>query len=258
MRLVCIISELTNPLFKIIRLLSLVFLLVLSACVGVNPTSNVIRGPGWYTVKPTDTLYSIAWRYGLDYQQLAQWNNIDVGSAIHPGQRLRLIGGRKTVTVRPASSAEIQSATENQQSVDKPVSSATTTSSTAGSEFADPAEWIWPTRGRVLNTFSAKVLSRRGIDIAGKPGQPILAVARGRVVYSGNGLAGYGNLIIIKHSDTYLSAYAYCRDRLVGEGTVVEGGQEIANMGQWDDTAKLHFEIRKYGKPVDPIKYLPQ
>ena len=253
-----IISELANPVIKNLRLLSLVLLLLLTACVSVEPQTTIKRGAGWYTVKPTDTLYSIAWRYGLDYQQLAQWNNIAVNTPIHPGQRLRLIAGRKTVTARPATNAEINSATEDQQSVDKPVSSAAAISSNIGSEFADPEKWLWPTRGKVLNTFSAKVLSRRGIDIAGKDGQAILAVAKGRVVYSGNGLAGYGNLIIIKHSDTYLSAYAYCRNRLVNEGTVVEGGQEIASMGQWDKTAKLHFEIRKNGKPVDPIKYLPQ
>ena len=121
----------------------------------------------------------------------------------------------------------------------------------------DPGAWLWPTDGSPLNTFLASQLDRRGIDIAGEAGQPVRAVADGRVVYSGNGLAGYGNLIIIKHSDTYLSAYAYCQERLVQEGETVKAGHLVAKMGLHDNQAKLHFEIRRNGKPVDPMKYLP-
>ncbi len=111
---------------------------------------------------------------------------------------------------------------------------------------------------KVLNKFLATNLNQRGVDISGKLGQPVLAVADGKVVYSGNGLSGYGNLIIIKHSDTFLSAYAYCQKSLVREGMSVNAGSVVAHMGRKDDIAKLHFQIRRNGKPVDPLKYLPK
>ena len=223
----------------------LTFLLV--ACVTVKPPITVQRGGGWYTVKKSDTLYSIAWRYGLDYKELASWNKIDVSAPIHPGQRLRLIKPKQQTASAAASS---KPAGQQKKS----------TASTGGSDivYRNPGKWIWPTRGKTLNTFLASDLDRRGIDIAGKLGQPIVAVADGKVVYSGNGLAGYGNLIIIKHSDTYLSAYAHCQERLVREGMSVKAGKTVAKMGRKDNTAKLHFEIRRNGKPVDPMKYLPK
>ena len=230
-----------------------VAVILLSACVTVKPPTTSPRGPGWYTVKKSDTLYSIAWRYGLDYKQLANWNRIDVNAPIHPGQRLRLIrpapaktasagttGKSKTAKTQPKS----QAAASNKQKL-------------AVSSGRDPDKWLWPTDGEPLNTFLASRLDRRGIDIAGRRGQPVRAVADGKVVYSGNGLVGYGNLIIIKHSDTYLSAYAYCQERLVREGATVKAGKVVAKMGSRDNTAKLHFEIRRNGKPVDPMKYLP-
>lgn len=229
--------------------------IMLSACVTVKPPVNSQRGPGWYTVKKSDTLYSIAWRYGLDYKQLAQWNRIDVNAPIHPGQRLRLIRpqGTKTAASTTGSSASKKSTS----STSKKKVETSKTKKTTGSSGRDPAKWIWPTEGKPLNTFLASRLDRRGIDIAGKRGQPVRAVADGRVVYSGNGLVGYGNLIIIKHSDTFLSAYAYCQERLVQEGATVKAGKIVAKMGSRDNTAKLHFEIRRNGKPVDPMKYLP-
>jgi lipoprotein NlpD len=231
--------------------------LMLVSCVVVKPPVNVSRGPGWYTVKKSDTLYSIAWRYGLDYKQLARWNRIDVSAPIHPGQRLRLIkpggttvaGGSKSGS-GSQSSAAVKSSTTSGQSV-------TSKSSVSQPSGRNPDKWIWPTDGKPLNTFMASRLDRRGIDIAGKQGQPVRAVADGRVVYSGNGLVGYGNLIIIKHSDTFLSAYAYCQERLVQEGSTVKAGKVVAKMGRRDNRSKLHFEIRRNGKPVDPMKYLP-
>ncbi len=230
--------------------------LLLAACVTVNEPARITggTGAGWYTIKPTDTLYSIAWRYGLDYKQLAGWNKIDYKAPIFPGQRLQLVVPAGHSLARD-SSGQKQAPAANQTSSKNTVSS----KSGAGDfNYRDPLKWIWPTEGKPLNTFSATVLNRRGIDIAGKTGQQVLAVADGKVVYSGNGLAGYGNLIIIKHSDTYLSAYAYCQERLVEEGMAVAVGRVIAKMGQKDNTAKLHFEIRRNGKPVDPLKYLPK
>lgn len=227
---------------------------MLASCVTVKPPINQSRGPGWYTVKKSDTLYSITWRYGLDYTQLARWNRIDVNSPIHPGQRLRLI---------QAAENPVAAAADNKSSSTKTPPKATGKAASGKPDNAsrsvkrDPKKWIWPTKGLPLNTFLASRLDRRGIDIAGELGQSVYAVADGIVVYSGNGLAGYGNLIIIKHSDTYLSAYAYCQKRLVHEGVAVKAGNVVAKMGRRDDTAKLYFEIRRNGKPVDPMKYLP-
>lgn len=226
-----------------------VAVILLASCVTIHPPTKVTRGAGWYTVKRSDTLYSIAWRYGLDYKQLAQWNGIAVNEPIFPGQRLRLIRPAGTaVANRPPTAATSGKST--------PATTAKPPAKTQD-EGRNPSTWLWPTDGKPLNTFLASQLNRRGIDISGQAGQPVRAVADGRVVYSGNGLAGYGNLIIIKHSDTYLSAYAYCQERLVQEGATVKAGKPVAKMGLHDNQAKLHFEIRRNGKPVDPMKYLP-
>lgn len=235
-------------------------LIALWGCVTSQP--HHAQGPGWYLVKPTDTLYSISWRYGLDYQDIARWNGLNDEYLIFPGQQLILIEPdnipQQPVTTvsadnQPATTAEGKPAQaiplpDREEIVSKPVI-----------DNKQIIKWNWPTEGTVKSYFSLKDLDRRGIDIAGKIGQPVHAVAEGKVVYSGTGLAGYGNLIIIKHNDTFLSAYAYNRNRLVAEGTQVKQGDLIAEMGQ--DAAKnpvLHFQIRKKGKPVDPLNYLPR
>jgi lipoprotein NlpD len=232
--------------------------LLLTACATTQQGHNGLRGPGWYTVKLSDTLYSIAWRYGLDSQQLANWNQIDLNEPIYPGQRLRLLKPHNQAT--PAISAGVVVEATGNKSSSSAVSSSKPAQGNTSQQAAlpDPGKWIWPTVGKPLNTFLASRLDRRGIDIAGKRGQAVLAVADGKVVYSGNGLAGYGNLIIIKHSETYLSAYAYCEQRLVEEGMSVKAGKKVATMGSKDNVAQLHFEIRRNGKPVDPLKYLPR
>ena len=235
---------------------------LLSACVTTKST-NRASGPGWYTVKPSDTLFSIAWRYGLDYKQLALWNNMSLNEIIHPGDRLLLVdprkqssvavrnGNRNQTTTRPSTARQSASTASSSRS-QKPASVA------AEETLSSPGSWIWPTNGPLMNSFLVTDVDRRGLNIKGKLKQPIKAIGEGRVVYSGNGLAGYGNLVIIKHSETYLSAYAHCQTRLVAEGDKVKKGQQIATMGTKDDLARLYFEIRKNGKPVDPVKLLPK
>ncbi len=211
----------------------------IAACGSLNELVQENNQAGWYTVKKSDTIYAIAWRYGLDYQQLARWNQITPDFIIFPGQRLRLDEPENPTLV--ATKSAQKKTTETIETGNKKVN------------------WRWPTSGKIMNTFAADELDRKGIDIAGKLGQAVRAVANGKVVYSGNGLAGYGNLIIIKHDDTYLSAYAYNQQRLVKEGMTVKGGTVISKMGQHPDgTTRLHFEIRKNGKPVDPLKYMPR
>ena len=235
-------------------LITLLAASLLASCVVVQKPVRVTGNQGWYTVKRSDTLYSIAWRYGLDYNELARWNGIDVNSPIYPGQRLRLVRPASVSTSVAGAQSQTRPRTQSEARSENRSSGQVVTDSPG----RDPGNWIWPTDGKPLNTFLASDLDRRGIDISGKPGQPVVAVAEGRVVYSGNGLAGYGNLIIIKHSDTYLSAYAYCQERLVQEGAAVKAGRQIAKMGSHDGKAQLHFEIRRNGKPVDPLKYLPK
>jgi len=233
----------------------LIAAVLLVSCAAGNLEQTRSGGPGWYIVKPSDTLYAIAWRYGLDSQQLANWNNIDLNSPIHPGQRLRLIKPHNKATPAQSTNATVA---QSKPAVKSGKVKSTASSSSTKMSAADPRKWVWPTAGKPRNTFLATRLDRRGIDIAGKLGQPVVAVADGKVVYSGNGLAGYGNLIIIKHSETYLSAYAYCQQRLVEEGMSVKAGKQVATMGENDNIAQLHFEIRRNGKPVDPVKYLPR
>ena len=237
-------------------LIQIIYLVIIACAItscGTTSESvqNTTGGSGRYTVKKSDTLYSIAWRYGLDYHQLAQWNQIGKDFIIHPGRRLILVEPKKT-TLLAGNTKASKSVKTTGLSKQKKTSEAVKNKNTS-------VKWRWPSSGKIINTFAANKLDRKGIDIAGKLGQSVHAVANGKVVYSGNGLAGYGNLIIIKHNDTYLSAYAYNQQRLVKEGMMVKAGMVISKMGQHPNgSTRLHFEIRKNGKPVDPLKYLPR
>ncbi|WP_269532330.1 peptidoglycan DD-metalloendopeptidase family protein [Chitinimonas sp. BJYL2] len=264
-----------------------------------------------YTVKPGDTLYSIALENGSDYKEIAAWNQLADVNLIKVGQVLRLTDPADDpapaeppsgVVIRPlkldggaapapvdAQPAPVVANAAFPKALKFPygtdAASVARQSEGAATSVVKPAEvppaekpelkpeakpadtkpvnpatgeeeisWSWPTVGRVIGPFSE---SSKGIDIAGKLGQPVLAAGGGKVVYAGTGLRGYGKLIIIKHNKTYLTAYAHNSQLLVKEGATVKKGDKIAEMGNSDaDQIKLHFEIRRFGKPVDPTKYL--
>ena len=225
-------------------------LVILAACATNNNSSIYYNYDyGYHAVLIGDTLYSIAWRHGIDYRELAVWNDIRTPYTIYAGQRLRLTS--------PAVTAEEATIVSRPKRTKTKKSSAIVSKKTVGKLVKH--EWDWPTKGKVISKYSNKAGGNKGIDIGGKIGQPILAASSGKVVYSGDGLLGYGNLVIVKHSAQYLSAYAHNKKLLVKEGGVVTSGQKIAELGSTGTKLpKLHFEIRHNGKPVDPLKYLPK
>lgn len=301
-------------------MLILLLPMFLAACAGPPPApvkdrsnGNAFQGTpdGYYRVRKGDSLYAIAFRFGLDWRQIAQWNDIASPYVIQPDQLLRIgstatqsssssrdITGsgvqttaapspgsetRTLDTPRTSSTQEYDSESPGQSSASSrteqsaaattsAASDATTTTSSsatrgskqpAGASYSapagDPDRWLWPTEGRIISRFQANDPTRKGVDIGGQAGQKVVASAPGQVVYSGSGLIGYGELIIIKHSDRMLSAYAHNQKRLVSEGEQVAAGSSIAEMGTNDRSqAILHFEIRVNGVPTDPLNFLPQ
>jgi lipoprotein NlpD len=211
--------------------------------------------PGYHSVKWGDTLILIAWRYHKDYRDLARWNGIAKPYRIYKGQRLRLVpppGGSERSSAKDVRRPQKTAATLTRA----PLRKTTTPSSDRGGS-ATSIEWQWPAQGKLLQ--SGMVRAKQGLEILGWEGQPIKAAAPGTVIYSGDGLRGYGKLIIIKHSPTYLSAYAHNSRLLVREGATVIAGQQIAEMGHTGTMhVKLYFEIRQNGKPVPPLHYLPK
>jgi lipoprotein NlpD len=196
-----------------------------------------------HVVRSGETLFTIAWRYGKDYRDLAYWNRLGSGSLIYPGQVLRL-----------TAPAGVAARTTTQDSSAKSAKS----SPLPPIPTEAPPPWVWPTKGPVEVAFGDRPGSGTGILIGGQLNQRILAASNGRVVYSGGGLIGYGQLIIIKHNDTYLSAYGHNASLLVKEGDSIKKGQRIATMGEGPGRKpRLHFEIRRNGKPVNPRQYLP-
>ncbi len=250
--------------------------------------------PRTYIVQKGDTLFSIAFNYGFDYRELAEMNGIADPSVIKIGQEIRLFRDENAprpviipaqppapvikdgpVAIKYAYSesavAELEKGTAPKEAAAKPAVAPIAKAPPA--QKTEPAPqppaqttaiadeegltWRMPSDGKLIGSFS-ETDNRKGVDIAGKMGQPIYASAGGKVVYSGSGLRGYGKLVIIKHNPTYLSAYAHNSKILVKEGQSVQQGQKIAEMGNTDsDQVKLHFEVRRYGKPVDPARYLP-
>ncbi len=244
-----------------------------------------------------DTLYSIAFRNGLDYRDVAAWNRIDAPYTIHVGQVLRLTppatraapprhGADAPLAARPAAGATpapFDAPQRTPAAGNTPAASAPTPATTtaapprpppapavepapaaapatgAATREAASIRWRWPASGSLVGGFVAGDPTRQGIDLAGKAGDPVRAAAAGSVVYSGNGLVGYGELVIIKHDASYLSAYGHNRKRMVSEGEQVQAGQVIAEMGSSSASRdSLHFEIRRNGKPVNPLDYLPR
>ena len=223
--------------------------------------------PGYYTVKPGDALIRIALDNGQSWRDVAKWNSLDNPNRIEVGQVLRVVPpgvDASAVTAKPvASAAKVESRPLDAKPPAGAASGAAVAASapppstpTAAASDDDSLAWGWPVSHPVSAGFDEQ--RNKGLDFAGKPGDPVLAVADGRVVYAGSGLRGYGNLVIIKHNNTYLTAYAHNRAMLVEQDQVVRKGQRIAEMGSTEsDTVKLHFEVRKLGKPVDPAKLLP-
>lgn len=241
--------------------------LLLAACSdGTNyaPVSDIsaidpIPKTGFHRVTKGETLYEIAWRYGLDYRYLAERNRIKPPYAIQVGQNIFLQGGNSTIINLVDSDLENTTPSQHQQSVPrsiKPLDKVRVKQANAIEvEPNFPAlAWVWPAKGKIINSFSS---SYKGINIAGLKGEAVFASAGGKVVYCGNGLRGYGNLIILKHNSLYLSAYAHNSRVYVKEGDIVQQGQKIAEMGNTGtDKVMLHFEIRHAGKPVDPVSLL--
>jgi lipoprotein NlpD len=234
------------------------------------PGSENANKPGYYTVRPGDTLIRIALDTGQNWRDIARWNNIENPNVIEVGQVLRVVA--PSVAAAPASAASASrvataNGTAPAAAVAPPASAASSSvvaslppvaTQPAAPSGEDEVAWGWPIAvpGTVLAGFDEQ--RNKGLDIGGKAGEPVLAAADGRVVYAGAGLRGYGNLIILKHNNTYLSAYAHNQTLLVKEDQAVRKGQKIAEMGSSDaDRVKLHFEIRRQGKPVDPARYLP-
>jgi lipoprotein NlpD len=204
-----------------------------------------------HVVGKGETLFSIAWAYGFDYKALARANGIDQSYVIHPGQVLKLTDVAPSV----ASTAAIKTNSQARASATKPQAAKPLIKNVADSKLL----WRWPAPGKVMRAFSESGSVNKGIDLVGNLGDPVYASASGRVVYAGSGLLGYGQLIIIKHNDQFLSAYAHNRILSVKEGDDIKGGQKIAEIGaSGADKVKLHFEIRRDGKPVDPELYLPR
>ena len=226
--------------------------------------------PGYHTVRPGDTLIRISLDTGQNWRDIARWNNIDNPNVIEVGQVLRVIPPVGSVSdvagARPPVPAASAPATGTPPVASTPRGTATAPVASlppannlpAASAGEDDVPWGWPTSGAATVLAGFDEQRNKGLDLAGKPGDPVLASADGRVVYAGAGLRGYGNLIILKHNNTFLSAYAHNQALLVKEDQTVRKGQKIAEMGSSDaDRVKLHFEIRRQGKPVDPAKYLP-
>ena len=258
-----------------VAIMTLCLLLFTGSCLARAPvvdlTHRAKASQKYYRVRHGDTLYSIAWAYSLDFRQLAKINGLNPDSRIRPGQRIRL-WSHASIQRKPIRPKRLVSTRrrikKTPRRYGKPKTKTKTKSATTRKRVTvkrnrryvnnKPIKnWIWPAKGKIIRAYAPSLTGNKGIDIAGRMGDPVRAVAAGKVVYSGSGLRGYGRLIIIKHNNHYLSAYAHNKKLLVKEGAWVKTGQKIALMGKNNaGRVMLHFEIRRNGKPVNPIRYL--
>ncbi|GAA6136193.1 peptidoglycan DD-metalloendopeptidase family protein [Oceaniserpentilla sp. 4NH20-0058] len=267
-RLVQLLKCQKNHQFRVftqIPLLSvlLVFCFGLTACTGFvsveekfNPVSS---DRDIHIVQKSETLFALAWRYGWDYKALASANKIAYPYTIYPGQKLNIRQDATPLATSHKSASK--TLTKNKGSKNTQVKSAYKTSPQMPKPVVSNVnqQWHWPAQGKVIAKFSTKAPANKGIDIEGSLGESVFAAGAGSVVYAGSGLLGYGNLVIIKHDDQFLSAYAHNKKLLVKENQNVKAGQVIAEIGSsGTNKVKLHFEIRHKGKPVDPLRYLPK
>ncbi len=252
----------------------LLFVALLSGCNTSALYRDDIYNPpvywGRHVVQPGETLYGIAWRYGRDYRELGDANGLAPPWNLKAGQVLRLdlrgtvtsSSQTKVAASKPKASSRKPRASTSARPVTKPTVTRTPKKGAplkSQSQTVAQVDWRWPHVGTVIAGYSASGKVNKGIDIAGKAGDAVRAAAHGNVVYAGNGLLGYGNLIIVNHNEHYLSAYAHNRKILVQEGEDVKAGQVIAELGSsGTERPMLHFEIRKNGNPVDPSHYLPR
>jgi lipoprotein NlpD len=244
--------------------------------------------PGYYTIKPGDTLIRVGMDNGYSYRDIARWNNIDNPNLIEVGQVVRVVPpgvDPSAPATRPVAVAKVETRALDAKpagpaaaasgaapaasagtagaapaastpSAAAPAATLPAPAASAGREPDDDINWMWPAAGSLLGGFEEP--RSKGLSIGGKAGDPVLAAADGRVIYAGSGIRGYGNLIIVKHNNTYLTAYGHNQTLLVKEDQVVRRGQKIAEMGSSDaERVQLHFEIRRMGKPVDPARLLP-
>lgn len=256
--------------FLSLKLKSIVFVtlcVLLQACSAPHRPAPVVdrynpseKPPPYYVVSRGDTLFSIAWRYGFDVKRLANANNIAAPYTIFPGQTIQLKERYSAPTASSPRAAKPPAEKRKPKVNDKVKPRPVRPKAPAQVAYSAANEsWRWPVKGPLTRGFVASGQEHKGIDIKGKMGEPVRASKSGVVVYAGSGLVGYGNLLILKHSERYLSAYGHNRRLLVKEGERVRVGQKIAELGDsGTDSAKLHFEVRIDGKPVDPLKLLPR
>ncbi len=255
------------PIF--LNALILLSILWLTACTSggsyapvIERKARVLVVPKTHSVVRGETLFSIAWRYGLDFKGLGSANKINSPYLIYPGQKLRLrystSGHKKTPNKTVKQSVNKKGAEQSGSTKTKTTGGRSTVKNGSPSATGRyPYRWQWPIKGKVLTSFSSASAVHKGIDIKGKLGESVHAANSGKVVYAGSGLVGYGKLLIIKHNEQYLSAYGHNNKLLVKEGELVKVGQRIAEVGDTGThEVKLHFEIRRDGKPVNPLKIL--